>query len=226
MRDIYRSELKYTLSDYHAELLRLQLRQLLETDPHADAEGGYQIRSLYFDDLDYTAFREKQDGVKERTKFRLRYYNWDESYLVLEKKERNGDLCRKSTLRVTREQAEALIRGDDLEPGSELETEYHLLHELKGLRPTVLVDYYRYAFFYPISDVRLTLDLNLTTPLWSGDFFARDLPAFPAYEPGEALLELKYNEAAPDFLRDLLSAVPMQRTANSKFARCMSLMNE
>lgn len=226
MRDIFRNELKYSISTDSAELLRLQLQNILPTDPHADERGGYLIRSLYFDDPDFHAYREKLDGDKERSKLRLRFYNFDTSYLVLEKKERNGDLCRKTSLRVTREQAEALVRGEDLTDGASLAEEYHLLRLVRGLRPAVLVDYYRYAFYYPVSDVRITLDLNLSSPVWSGDFFSDRLPAYPVFDEGEALLEVKFNENIPDFLKRLLSSVPLQRTANSKFARCLSLMDE
>ena len=44
-------------------------------------------------EAEFAALREKLDGVSHREKFRLRCYNGDDSYLVLEKKSKVGGLC-------------------------------------------------------------------------------------------------------------------------------------
>ena len=46
--------------------------------------GVYFIRSLYFDDGSDSALREKLDGVSRREKFRIRFYNGDLSFIMLE----------------------------------------------------------------------------------------------------------------------------------------------
>ena len=55
----YRHECKYeiTYSDYYE--LRARLGCLMQRDAHVDADGKYRIHSLYFDNCDDIALREK-----------------------------------------------------------------------------------------------------------------------------------------------------------------------
>ncbi len=53
------------------------------------------MRSLYFDTPEDKALWEKVDCVNMREKFRIRYYNGDTSYIVLEKKCKVNGLCGK-----------------------------------------------------------------------------------------------------------------------------------
>ena len=86
----FRHEYKFQISPQDRQLLLSRLRPLGLEDPHASA-GEYRVYSLYFDDLQDTALRQKLDGVENRDKFRLRYYNGDLSFLRLEKKSKRGD---------------------------------------------------------------------------------------------------------------------------------------
>ena len=48
-REAFRNEWKYLISTSEKEMLMLRLKPFLQPDPHA-GEGGYYIRSLYFED--------------------------------------------------------------------------------------------------------------------------------------------------------------------------------
>ena len=72
------------------EILLLKLSGLLELDIHARNTRGYSIHSLYFDDSNNTCYFENEDGVDNRAKFRMRYYNDDTSKISLEKKSKNA----------------------------------------------------------------------------------------------------------------------------------------
>ena len=86
----YRHEWKHAINGADLLVLRARLQAVMESDPHAIG-GKYQIRSLYFDNLDDKALREKIDGVDRREKFRIRLYNGDAAVIRLEKKSRvNG----------------------------------------------------------------------------------------------------------------------------------------
>ena len=91
----YRHELKYKIyfSEYLA--IRQRLRSVMRPDPHAGADGTYQIRSIYFDNVYDKALREKVDGIQKREKFRIRYYNDRFSFITLEKKIKHNSLCMK-----------------------------------------------------------------------------------------------------------------------------------
>ena len=109
---LFRSELKHTInrSDYLA--LKQRLNAVAQRDTHAEDNGAYHIRSLYFDSPDDKALREKLDGINQREKFRIRYYNWDPSYIRLEKKSKRNGVGNKQYAPMTQEQCEQLIAGE------------------------------------------------------------------------------------------------------------------
>ena len=78
----YRHELKYSISYSEYLAMRGRLGMVMERDPHTNEAGLYQIRSIYFDNADDKALREKVDGVNRREKFRIRYYNGDPSAVI------------------------------------------------------------------------------------------------------------------------------------------------
>lgn len=91
----FRHELKYVIpyADYLA--MRARLRKVMSKDPHIGEAGTHQIRSIYFDNSDDKALREKINGISKREKFRIRYYNDDFSFITLEKKMKIDSLCLK-----------------------------------------------------------------------------------------------------------------------------------
>ncbi len=78
----FRHEWKYEINASDMIAVRQRLRAAARPDPHA-VEGKYLIRSLYFDNLADKALLEKLDGVNQREKFRIRYYNGDASLIHL-----------------------------------------------------------------------------------------------------------------------------------------------
>ena len=65
-------------------------------------EHGYSIRSLYFDDADYTAYEEKMVGTAVRKKYRIRIYNYDDNVIKLECKEKQGSYIYKRSAALSR----------------------------------------------------------------------------------------------------------------------------
>ena len=92
MKDGYRHEYKYIISAQSAELLKRRLPCMMARDPHAGESGQYTIRSLYFDDPNFSAFDEKMAGLRDRVKYRLRCYNYNRDFIRLEKKEKQKDV--------------------------------------------------------------------------------------------------------------------------------------
>ncbi len=223
-RKVDRHEIKYAVSLFEAELLKRRLPCLLRPDAHAGKDGSYFIRSLYFDDPDFTAYREKLDGVKERTKYRIRFYNMDDSVIFLEKKTKDGDMTGKDSARLSRGLAERFIRGDNALLGLP-----GLCGELGRLRqgpwrPAVIVDYDRWAFTYGAGNVRVTIDMNVRTAPYKSDVFDPELLTVPVLDQGEAVLEVKYDDFLPAPVRELLHGVKKQRCAVSKYTKCLSIL--
>lgn len=104
----FRHELKYAvhIADYY--LLRNRIKFLMQADPNAGENGTYIIRSLYFDNPEDKALREKLDGVSKREKFRIRMYNGDEGFIRLEKKSKQNGLNSKESDIITKAEALAI----------------------------------------------------------------------------------------------------------------------
>ena len=107
----FRHELKYALSPGDELALRRRMRAVIPHDAHAGPDGRYRIRSIYFDNIYDKALREKIDGVQKREKFRIRYYNDDLSYIVLEKKIKYNALCQKLEAPLTQEECRSILDG-------------------------------------------------------------------------------------------------------------------
>ena len=224
-RQTNRHEIKYTVSAYETQLLKCRLPALLRRDRHAGTKGSYLIRSVYFDDADYTAYNEKIAGVKERTKYRLRYYDLDDRVIFFERKSKNGDMTGKDSVKVSRDQAQALLDGTF----TAADTDSPLLREFSrlrrtGYRPVVIVDYDRFAFTYPLENVRVTLDTAVRTCPYQTDFFGKRLLMVPVLDEGETVLEVKYDQFLPAPVSALLEGVPKRREAVSKYVKCLSIL--
>ena len=61
-KEHFRHEWKYLINRAEKQLTDLRLRECMQLDPHA-GEGGYMIRSLYFDDYWNSAYEEKEAGI-------------------------------------------------------------------------------------------------------------------------------------------------------------------
>ena len=225
MRKVSRHEEKFIISVATAEMLKSRFRAILRPDPNAGADGSYFIRSVYFDDVSHTAYHEKLFGVKERSKYRLRYYNFDTERIFLEKKMKNGNLTGKDSAYVTFEEAQALLWGGsmDFAAGEPLLEEF--IRARRGsMHPVCIVDYDRFAYTYPVEDVRITLDMDVRTRPYSTELFNRYLPTMPVMDEGECVLEVKYNGFLPSHILWMLEGVPKQRMAVSKYVKCMSVL--
>lgn len=223
MEKNFRHEYKYLISAGDAAVLKLRLGHVMKPDPYAGPGGRYTIRSLYFDDLAYSAFQEKAAGVDDRTKYRIRCYNYSDSLFKLEKKEKKGQLTRKTAQRLSRAEVLALQENPRQGHWEGLAEELRLLCAGRGARAAVLVDYDRTPFVCADGNTRITLDENLRTLPYRADLFAPAGPAVPVLEPGQVILEVKFDDFLPGHLAACLADIPKAAMAISKFALCMDI---
>ena len=217
----YRHEWKHEISYADLLAIRQRLRAVAESDPHAEG-GRYLIQSLYFDNLDDKALREKIDGVNLREKFRIRYYNGDTSVIHLEKKSRRAGLGTKFSAALSREEAQRIVDGDPdwmMDSGRPLVQELYCKMRWQGLRPKVIVEYTREPFIYRPGNVRVTFDYDIRTGLSCTDFLNPDCVTIPA---GDApiLLEVKWDAFLPNIIRDAVQTPGRHAEAFSKYAQC------
>lgn len=217
----FRHEFKHEISEFDYQLLQTRLSHTIYRDTNGD-NGKYKIRSLYFDNVYDTALREKIDGVNIREKFRIRSYNNQSDFIRLEKKSKVNGLCNKVSTRISEKEVEQILQGDVEFMAS---SEAPLIRELytkmmtKGLRPKTIVDYTREAFTFPAGNVRITLDYDIRTGLSCCDFLNPDCVTIPAGEK-VIILEVKWDEYLPEFVRDMVQLGDKQSSAFSKYAAC------
>lgn len=220
----YRYELKFLMNKKTAHLLKYRLSLLMDIDSFSKNEdGSYYIRSLYFDDIFDKAYYEKIDGVEEREKYRIRFYNFDESYIIIEIKGKKGNLGYKEQDRITKEECLFLIDGEcDKININNREVLERFINDIKmkHLVPSVIVDYNRLAFTYPIADVRITFDSEIASGKYNYDLFDKDMNLYNILEDNDVILEVKYNDFLPKMICDLVNDVPSVRISMSKFAMC------
>lgn len=217
----FRHEWKHVLNYADLLTLRHRLGAVMERDSHA-IDGKYHIRSLYFDNPDDKALREKIDGVNVREKFRIRLYNWDTSLIKLEKKSKRNGLGTKYSANLTAEEAQKIVDGDlDWMMASDqaLVQELYCKMRYQRLEPKTIVDYTREPFIFRPGNVRVTLDYDIRTGQERTDFLDSKVVTIPA---GDApiLVEVKWDEFLPTIIRDAVTLPDRRVGSFSKYAQC------
>lgn len=223
-KEKFRHELKYLIGYTDYLPLRSRLSTVMDRDENAGGDGRYRIRSIYFDNYRDKALREKVNGIARREKFRIRYYNDDFSFILLEKKRKINNLCQKLDARITREECQRILAGDTgwmRDSDRELVRELYRKRKEEQLRPRVLVSYMREAYVYRAGSVRVTFDFDIRSTLFHPHFLEkRPLDMAVAGNAGEIIMEVKYDEYLPDLILDLIQTAGCRQNAFSKYGAC------
>lgn len=223
----FRHELKYQCSEEQLLVIQNRLKNLLAVDSHADG-GQYSIRSVYFDNYQNRCFFDNENGVDSREKFRIRIYNASDNRIALECKQKENGKTHKIANLLTKEQFDDIMSGGSLENLSqkpELLRKFLILMKTQLFRPAVIVEYERIPYVYPIGNVRITLDKNIRSSNNFDDFFAPNLSTRPILPNGQQLIEVKYDEFLPDYIKEVLQIGELQRTTFSKYYLCRKYSN-
>lgn len=221
-RKKFRNELKYICSEGELMLLQSRISQFCNPDPHAGADGTYNIRSIYFDDCRNRYYYENEDGIDPREKYRIRIYNASSAQITLECKKKERSMTRKESCALTLEQFHQIIHRSlpSAAVNSALLEKFYLLQQQQNLAPKVIVGYERTPYVYSFGNVRITFDRNIGSSTDLESFFDPYLPQRPILPLGKHILEVKYDELLPNFLYDAMSLGSLQRTTFSKYYLC------
>ena len=214
----YRHEVKHAITYADRLSIIASLSAVAQRDEHAGADGEYFIRSLYFDNLYNKALNEKADGLPVRDKYRIRYYNGDTSFMVLEKKSKIDGLCLKASQNITSEEVKLLLNGNTawLAGCGGLLTELYVKMQCEGLRPKSIVDYRRIPFVYDPGNVRVTIDYDIRSSGSVNEFLN---PGCTTLSCGDTtLLEVKWDEYLPSVIRQAVQLKGVSAGAFSKYA--------
>jgi SPX domain protein involved in polyphosphate accumulation len=192
-------------------------------DLHTDEQGRYTVRSLYFDNYANRCFYENENGTEPREKFRIRIYNGSKERIMLECKRKEHGMTIKKSCPLTLAEAESLIKGKAV---PNISNQPPLLRRLtlgmltEKLSPKVIVEYERIPFVYKDGNVRVTLDLNLSSSSDVSSFLNQKINKRPIMPKETELLEVKFDEFLPDFIHKNLSLGNLRQTAFSKYYLC------
>lgn len=222
LQEQYRHEYKYLIDTYQVEFLKHRLPTVMNLDSHA-SNGFYQIRSLYFDDSFDTCYYDNENGTDPREKFRVRIYNGSAERLQLELKRKEAGKTLKKSCPISQDDVRALLEGQPLRWDPDMNPilrKLYILQQTRGMRPKVIVEYDRIPFVLPEGNVRVTLDLNVRTSPDIGTFLNEHTNCRPIMPLGRQLLEVKFDQFLPDYIKHTVNMKYLQQTTFSKYYLC------
>ena len=219
MSDILREEKKYELSIVELFYIKGMLENVLKGDSY-NGSKPYLVRSLYFDSISNIDYFEKEAGVNDRKKIRLRIYNSHADNAKLELKEKRGDMQRKQSLIVSKEDALALIDGRyEVLKAYESELAQYIYRKmtLELYIPRTVVEYDRIALGTSENSTRITFDMAVRANEGNFNIFSDKLETYPIIQPDRGILEVKYNRFLLGYVKDMLQSVEKLETSCSKY---------
>lgn len=219
MNIVAREEKKYLINseEYHRKCHFLD--SLLMQDPH-NGVFGYTVRSLYFDTVYDSDFFEKTSGIELRRKIRLRIYEPESDFALLEMKQKQGSSQLKRSLRVSREEAQRLLSGDLtplLKRHDPFAQECYGLMHSQCYRPKTIVQYHRKAYIARENKIRITFDSNIVATESCLDLFSPRLAMNPVMDKFNVVMEVKYNHFLLDYIQDFIGSIDKSELSVSKY---------
>ena len=225
----YRNEWKYILTNQELSLLKSRISEVMELDPHTPAKGSYIIHSLYFDDYKDTSVYTTDSGLSKRYKWRIRYYDEDLNYIVLEKKEKLEGRCHKKSCKLTLDEYESIVSGNITD--IVYDTNKELIKELAKdmliyyYRPKVIVDYERIAYVEEITNVRVTFDMKISASYELEHFLDGNYTKFYIQPSFQNVLEVKFDEILPSYIRNIVESYGFNQVSFSKYYYCRKIID-
>ncbi len=231
-----RFEAKYVVSEVQALSIRDYIEPYVVADAHAEC---YPVTSLYLDSPDMRMYWSSELGESNRWKLRVRTYSDDAGApLFFEVKQRIDRIIRKYRALVRRDCMERVLRGGEVGPdimhagddGKGLANLYKFrdLMETMFATPRAGVRYEREAYVSTFEEpVRITFDRRLAAlpsagyapEYWSSDAPWRLLEQFPV------ILEIKFTDAFPYWVRQLVWRFDLMRISLAKYVACVKTLN-
>jgi len=227
-----RYEFKYLITEDQADYIREVVRTFADADAYGD-NGVYDVTSLYYDTWDWRLALQTVEGIRNRYKMRIRTYGFtDDMPVFVEIKGRVGTSICKSRALIPREHWSLLSLNQPPPPeGFTALKESHQsdydsfrnLMDVLDLRPRLWVSYQREAYGSRYGDgARLTFDRHLKVQ--APDLDRPDVPVDCEYQMvnldgPQTILELKFNNAFPSWMRTIVNQCELRRTACSKYVQ-------
>ena len=213
----FRHEYKYLIPYEDMLELRKKLDKVLDIDR---STTGYMVRSLYFDSIDDNDYYDKLNGEMNRKKIRLRIYENDSSLIKLEIKAKYDIHQQKSTIIISRKDAEQLINGDYdvlLNYNNSVANEIYTIFKTGIYKPKVIIEYSRIAY-KTNTTTRITFDHGIKKSDDFDNFFNSNINYYDILSKKDVVLEIKFDRYLEPYISNILSKYTTLNTQVSKYA--------
>lgn len=211
-----RYEMKYILNKEQVEYLVEAIKGHMEVDEY----GKTSIASLYYDTVSFRLIRNSIEKPEFKEKLRLRSYGLAKpgKPVFLELKRKAQGIVYKRRVVTNVEDVNRFLSGEsNIFANGQIAKEITYFRDYYGsLIPSCLIIYDRVAYFEPGGDLRLTIDYN---PRYRLDNLNLDtsMEGISLLNEGEAILEIKVQEAMPLWLSNILSKGKIYKNSFSKY---------
>lgn len=227
-----RYEFKYLVPSENYTALRSALLPFLRADKFAAQQpnGLYTVRSIYFDTPGFEMYHTKIDGIAHRMKVRLRGYNVGDrnSAVFMEiKRKYEGPILKNRAEMPFGVACQLFKQGAAFEdhvhqiknPDNARRFFYQVLS--KNLQPVVNVIYEREPYLGKNTnlenDFRLTFDLHLRSIGYPTVPNLYDEAGATFAFPGYFILEVKFNQYCPPWIKPILEDFQLRKEPASKY---------
>lgn len=231
-----RFELKYLIQTKNVGALLDSFGAILIADKNNQDHFGYFNHSIYFDTHKLRFYRDKQEGLAERLKPRIRVYrnahDFNIKSLFLEFKRKNDRTVFKNRVRIDPQTAKQMLHGSEstrINEDAEANETIALFHQLSKrylLQPKVAVNYKRFAYIsdlYP--KLRVTIDQSMEASL-DMSLDVKRSSFVNIISPRYTLVEFKFNNKLPKMLASIIRAHELKNVTFSKYSSAMEVAYE
>ena len=219
-----RFELKYRISYLSYLKVRNTVGSYMKKDYYTKkAKGkGYLVRSLYYDTYDYKSYHEKMSGDCDRIKFRIRTYENclnEDTPVRVELKVRKANTMEKYSTFVKADELKYFDKNGSWENIEDpVLADFIRYRHMLDLQPKVLIEYNREGYQSRFNDdLRITFDHEVrsahSNTLFPGNAF------FKQHHRHGLILEIKFRDHQPAWLKELVHSNGLKLIANSKFTQ-------
>lgn len=229
-----RRELKYIIDEPRANGIREFIRRRLILDEFANPKynNAYMIHSLYLDNDQLALCNATLEGLKNRFKLRIRFYDHNPDHpIFFEIKSRINDTILKERTAVHRSSFSRLIAGHFPQRSDLIKytvknqmalERFCMLRDKLQAKGKAFVSYFREAYVSPHDDsVRVTFDTQLTASAYNDGLVFTPLDSWLQPKVNGVVLELKFTDRFPQWMGDLTRAFNLERGAMAKYVHCV-----
>jgi len=220
-----RFEFKYLLPVATADRIIPALLQIMDWDPFVvgSQSKSYLVNSLYFDSPALKNYYDKIAGIKNRKKFRIRFYGnrIDKKTIVfMEYKRKNGLIVKKDRIAhpwglVSLFLLRKANINDFPKESSELLEEFLFERKKYSLKPRIIVTYMRKPLVgRGKNNLRITFDYDLRVARMPD---VKLLTAYRKIMPNYLVLELKCDNIIPFKIHEIIQQYQLVRGSYSKY---------